>query len=253
MKKYFFQWLVILMASFVSVNLVSCGDDDENRPQKVENPEDNLPESSRKFIGYWVCSSDAVDFIFYPNGTCKSYYYGFEKSAGYWTFNAGTNILSTTIGSWQWEVTLSNDESWAGISLGTGKALSYKKDDIAYVLYYIQSYIENTTWEGNGKTFNLYKVYPRPGYHYIETSDFLPKQLLGFSYGYKFDNKFYITGVEISGNTISITKGKINQGGKGEEEIPSSSLPITIKNFDKDNASMIIKDKEYFLKKEESK
>ncbi len=173
------------------------------------------------------------------------------KESGYWTFNAGTNILSTIIGSWQWEVTLSNDESWAGISLGTGKALSYKKDDIAYGL----TYIENTTWEGNNKTFSFSGWgYNYSNYCIYTSSEFLSELV---AERYSINRSIYIKEVEISGNTISITKGimvgRSYEGWNGDKEVPSYMLPITIKNFDKDNASIIIRGNEYFMKKEESK
>lgn len=155
MKKLFsFNKLAIAMVALLSVGFVSCGDDDENvtpapnNGEEVAKPEDNLPEKTRAFVGYWrnsqTDSEACCDFLFLPDGKCLRYRTsdGSFIDEGYWTFDENTNILATTVGGWQWQVTLSNSATWAGFSIASSTTQSYNRDDARYALYFIQ----NTNW-----------------------------------------------------------------------------------------------------------
>ena len=132
-----------MMVATQSVGFVSCGSDDDD--EQVENPEDNLPDSSKSFVGYWRNSQanlvSSCDFAFFADGTCDRYksYDGYLVDEGYWTFNDLSKVLATTVGEWQWEVTLSNSETWAGISLGSAKTQTFIRDDSRYALAYLYS------------------------------------------------------------------------------------------------------------------
>jgi len=147
-KNYFLTYLIAI----VSIFIVSCGGSNDS-PESVSptTPEDNLPDSSKKFVGYWHNSStllSSCDFAFYPNGKCSRFSTSEEnhQDDGYWTFNEKTNILSTTTGGWQWEITLSNTDSWAGVTLGSSnKAQSYTRDNLRFV----RASINNTSWKYN--------------------------------------------------------------------------------------------------------
>lgn len=156
MKKTFFVWSVaMMMLQVFSVGFVSCsGNDDEEDDIKVENPEDNLPEKVRAFVGYWrnIDTDDRslCTFLFLPNGTCKRFdnFMSNLIDKGYWTFDEKTNILATTTGDykshpWQWQITLSNDEAWVGILLGSNKSDAYRKNDRSFV----DGFLQDTRWQ----------------------------------------------------------------------------------------------------------
>lgn len=141
MKTFNFLWMA-LIASMLCLSLNSCGGDDDGKPEDEttnggsSTPEDNLPEASKAFVGYWISSfsdnSHATysNWIFYVNGTCQQRYYYIGSFSnytdGYWTYNPKTSILATTANAWQWQITLSNYDSWAGITT-SGKSQSYNK------------------------------------------------------------------------------------------------------------------------------
>lgn len=162
MKKYL-QFLMVAVFAAVSLGLASCGDD-KDEPKK---PEENLPEATKKFVGYWsnISWSDYpnnTDFIFFNDGKCWKI--GGPKSSGsleraYWTFDANTNMLATTTASaFQILVTISTNDAWGGISPNSTNTVTYKKDgmtQLQYLLYnsqinkgYSNDYCE---WDNNGK------------------------------------------------------------------------------------------------------
>lgn len=172
-KKNFCNLLAIFMVAMLSFGFVSCSSDDEEVENRVENPEDNLPEKAKAFIGYWK-NIDTNDrslycFLFLPNGKCKRIdYWGNLTDTGYWTFDEKTNILATTNGDfrshpWQWQITLSNNEAWVGILLGDNKSDAYRK---GYDWEFAKGYLMGTTWAcgdtafvnvNRGGTFSLTK------------------------------------------------------------------------------------------------
>lgn len=143
-KKFLFNLLTTVIVTLVCVCFVSCGSDDDNVLSKdgdeVHSPEDNLPDAARTFVGYWRNSLDNLttssDFVFYADGICERYSSdgGTYQGQGYWTFNENTNILATTTANWQWTVTLSNSEAWAGVSLGSSKTQTFYRDDDLFVM-----------------------------------------------------------------------------------------------------------------------
>lgn len=142
------------------------GNDQSGEP---ESPEDNLPEEARAFVGYWINQeSKGSDFVFSADGVCLMMPFDLTKndpayriehtlapsSSGYWTFNKDTNILATTTGGWQWQVTLSNVGAWAGVSFGTSTAQSFKKSEDK--LSYMTIILSKSEWEDeNGNTFSV--------------------------------------------------------------------------------------------------
>ena len=138
--------------------LLSCSSDDDggiatNEQNKPDSPEDNLPEESKVFVGYWddeSTTTKAVDFLFFTDGTGRIYgNYNNTINEGYWTFNANTAILATTMNNWQFQVTLSNNEAWSGVSLGTTTAKTYRRGanlDMARAL------IRESSWKADDLT-----------------------------------------------------------------------------------------------------
>lgn len=124
---------LLVLAFVMPVLFTSCSssDDGAEDTKEPERPEDNLPAGAKAFVGFWSNQTDIGSyFIFFGDGACwmlkrESHYKIWD--AGYWTYDNATKILATTMGNWQWQVTLSNDVNWAGISLSGNKVQTYKK------------------------------------------------------------------------------------------------------------------------------
>lgn len=239
--------LTTVLVVLASVSFISCGSDDDDNvtpPQgadgttppkggeEVESPEDNLPDVARSFIGYWRNTQSLVsnrDFVFYADGTCDNYWTyggGYEKS-GYWTFNEETNILATTIDTWQWNVTLSNSEAWAGILYGSEKSQSYNRDDAAFVF----ACLNNTEWECD--TLSLRFLSRK--YHAIEfIGDDFPNS--NRKYNLEFAYREY------NEHEVQITSSRIDLDCSiecyGYEHW--KKVTITINNYHKSNATLVI-------------
>lgn len=133
--------MFVAMTMLITTNMmfVSCSQPDDGNDEEVENPEDNLPDAARAFVGYWVSDSYASGtrvIVFNPDGTCWTTD-PFEKN--YWTYNESTMILATTIKEYQWLITLSNSEVWTGIDVDYNKARTFHKaSDISYISYVIR-------------------------------------------------------------------------------------------------------------------
>lgn len=142
MRKYYLLSLTFLLS--LALALPSCHKDDttpdepgtktekekdeeKEKEKEEEKPasekvEDNLPEKARAFVGFW-CNragnlTTASDFAFFEDGTCQRWSSNDKTYAedGYWTYNEETQILATNVGQ-QWQITLSNSDSWAGLNL----------------------------------------------------------------------------------------------------------------------------------------
>lgn len=218
MKTFNSLGMALIMSMFC-LSLNSCGGDDDGNPGNEttnggsETPEDNLPEASKTFVGYWLDSYSGTTFrysnwIFYENGICQQNYYYMgslsESTKGYWTYNPKTSLLATTVNAWQWQITISNNESWAGItpnkhSFSLNKAANYR---------YFQDCLEYHKWETetNKIVENVSSLLESsyPGYLNIEedenTEDFI------FKYTFKDFNRVYDTGTITVTNPYHSTK-----------------------------------------------
>lgn len=253
--------MTTLMVAFLSLGLYSCSNDDEEK-SGGNSPEDNLPEASKSFVGYWRNSQEnlvsSCDFVFFGDGSCSRYASesGGHMDKGYWTFNDITKILATTVGEWQWEVTLSNSETWAGISLGSAKTQTFKRDDTRYAL----ACLENTTWEcdtlamtfgyGNMKYISI----PFSCDDYTSLMELYPRSS-GSS------RALYITDASVSNSNIianytvedryEIWRGRYREWETETRDIDTGT--ITIKNYNRSSASITLSkhpDHEYKLKRD---
>ncbi len=164
MKKIIFATLALLSASFfATISLSSCSGDDgtdeiTNKDEKEPVfglPADNLPKDQDFFTGFWQTNTGPSSFIFYANGTCKgiSNLKMASIGTGEWTYNATTNILSTTIQSSQYQVTLCNrtGTAWTGVQLGSNLAQTFYKGST----YYILAIIAGTEWTNGSNTIQF--------------------------------------------------------------------------------------------------
>jgi hypothetical protein len=150
---------IVCVALLSALCIFSCssGDDDD----KEVSSGINLSEETEPFVGYWKIyqASKGGDFIFFRDGTCWMYPLNASNEDshddGYWDFDSETKILATTTNSWQWQVTLSNQFAWAGISLGNSTIQTFKKDTV--VADYAQKLLAFSNWEE--ATDSILKLY----------------------------------------------------------------------------------------------
>jgi hypothetical protein len=116
--------------------LPSCSSDEpDSGDNQTDSPEDNLPDAARKFVGFWEVTengkSSFSDLELFADGYCRS-----GSGVGYWAFDETSNILSITLGSGtQWQITLSNGESWVGLNLNNNKTCTANRHSILYDIY----------------------------------------------------------------------------------------------------------------------
>ena len=172
--------------------LVSTGDDDgnvlssdeeeevsteenEEEEEVSTSPEDNLADEAKAFVGYWENQgTKGYDWLFLGDGVCKAHVYskapGEAGTVGYWAYDTDTGILATTIGGWQWYITLSNSVAWTGISVSSESTCTfenYSSSETDGNKSYFLEFVCGTTWENaSDSTLILgYNVY-----HYIGSS-----------------------------------------------------------------------------------
>lgn len=166
MKRNFMPLLVVLL--FAGIGLMSCSSDDDESGTEIEHPEDNLPNEAKAFVGYWMNGGNGsrdYDFVFFGDGACWMLDGdNMERlDKGYWTYDATTKILATTTGNWQWQVTLSNKDSWAGLSLDTNKPQTYYKKTETFDC--LNMILNKSTWKeifggtiGFNHHYNTYNI-----------------------------------------------------------------------------------------------
>ncbi len=140
------------MLILVSLNYTACSPDnseDEPAPSiPIVTPEDNLPEASKAFVGYWESYNYFYNFLFFGDGVCWKFTtnsgHGIEeRQKGYWSFSPVTSILATTTNDKQWTITLSNDQAWTGISINTKKTDTFSHPT---ELEYIRAILYRSKW-----------------------------------------------------------------------------------------------------------
>lgn len=135
---------ILITVIYFCFNAIACSTNDEI---DSNSPEDNLPEETKAFLGYWESSND--NYLFFADGICWRIPYNsynpnnFTPEKGYWTYDNSTKILATTIN--QWQVTLSNPLAWTGISLVNEKVETFEK--VTAPLDYIHPILTNSSWE----------------------------------------------------------------------------------------------------------
>lgn len=127
MKTFKFLSITLMVCM---LGLSSCSKDDDGKS------EGDLSEASKAFVGLWTAANESYDkYVFLEDGVCqymKSHFneipYRYTWTKGYWTYNDKTTILATTIEqTGQWQVSLSNENSWAGTNANSGAYTAYKK------------------------------------------------------------------------------------------------------------------------------
>lgn len=164
---------ILITVIYFCFNAIACSTNDEI---DSNSPEDNLPEETKAFLGYWESSND--NYLFFADGICWRIPYNsynpnnFTPEKGYWTYDNSTKILATTIN--QWQVTLSNPLAWTGISLVNEKVETFEK--VTAPLDYIHPILTSSSWEESpDSVLNIEYLEYRHDYNppeYRYTSDF---------------------------------------------------------------------------------
>ena len=181
-------------------------DEENNKPSGNDNPsggnsssnqEDNLPDEARIFVGFWT-GKDNPEMYFTADGRCFVTIWGDYSGTGrtefgFWTYDKDTKILATTIAPYQFQITISNEQSWAGI-LYTGDKTYNRAYNKSSNLNLLKSMLySDTRWEtleSNGY---------RPQCFYDE--DYNSED---FTFIYKYQSNDKLTGVVALENVESL-------------------------------------------------
>lgn len=108
------------IAALTLIGFSSCSKDDD---PDSNNPTDKFSE----FVGEW--EGDMGDFMFFNDGNAKQISNNDKVTFGKWTFDKETRILATTVNDWQFQVTLSSNDSWAAANLAGTQTYSFERED----------------------------------------------------------------------------------------------------------------------------
>lgn len=116
--------------------------------------------------------------MFFEDGICwmtplsSSSSNKYSHISGYWTYDNLTKILATTTNEWQWQVTLSNSEAWAGVSLGSSTVQTFEREKDS--LDFFKMILWKSSWqESPDSTLNIhYYEDLTTSSDYIYTSNF---------------------------------------------------------------------------------
>lgn len=180
MKTSTFLWMA-LIASMLCLSLNSCGKDDGGMPNEdptnsdSETPEGNLPEESKKLIGYWIRTAKSLDYYFFredgyfcqiPIDVCRR---------GKWTYKQ--QELTTSRENCQWHVISSDKNSWIGIRYSTNATETFNRATNFEFLRYLGAFEKWTDEKGtiySSKTdiyYNVFRVIFAEYYHHDSTYD----------------------------------------------------------------------------------
>lgn len=146
------------------MSLSSCSGDDGTdeikdgtaKESAFGEPSDHLPKEASFFYGFWATGGGPTSFILYPDGTCKGLDNQSANSAGTgeWTYNTTTNILSTTIKSSQYQVTLCNKKgtAWTGVQLGSNLAQTFQMSNPTLII------LSGSKWTDGSNTMTIGKT-----------------------------------------------------------------------------------------------
>lgn len=188
----------------MAISSVSCGGDDDDddvlssdEEEVVStSPEDNLADEAKAFVGYWENQrTKGYDWLFLGDGVCKANLYsespGESGTVGYWAYDTDTGILATTIGGWQWYVTLSNSETWTGISVESESTFTFENYSYSETdgnKSYFLEFVCGTTWE-NASDSTLALGYFET--HYVGSSKSYTDRRYGYDIGGNEDVENY--------------------------------------------------------------
>ena len=147
----------VVLLVFCCMAMGSCSNDDEK--DIAGGGGTDLPEAAQNFVGLWEFTftiNRPGHFLFLPNGRGRVEPYtsgivaGQDDMNGYWAYDAEESILSTTL-NYQFNITLSTPDAWAGYRIGSGSECKAKKLDDPRK--FLSMYWEMVGW--NDESMNL--------------------------------------------------------------------------------------------------
>ena len=169
LRKRATMYVAMFMFSAISMMLVSC--DKSSNETDIEESGMGLSDAAKAFVGYWYTRSynSSKYFMFFSDGTCWETNGSSVVNEGRWSYNETTKILATTLdpyNPYQWQVTLSESESWAGIDFNYNKARSFVKESVPeYREFLLREY---NCWVDPKEKFTLtYAVNEKNGNRYF--------------------------------------------------------------------------------------
>lgn len=127
--------------------------DEPEEPSGTDDTETDLSASQQNFVGLWEYTftiNRPGHFLFLSNGRGRVEPYtsgivsGQDNMNGYWTYDTEKQILSTTM-NYQFNITLSVQDAWAGYRIGTDSECKGKRLDNPDK--YLSMYLEMVEWE----------------------------------------------------------------------------------------------------------
>lgn len=193
MKKYFYLFFLPLY-----FGLTACGDsdDDDITQDPVEEQLSKLSEGTKKFIGYWHNNNGSYDFKFFADMTCICYDNdGGAPVYGEWSYDENVKLLSTTIGAYQWTITLSTDNSWAGLGLGTNNAgaVSFVRSDMYHIF---NCFLKPYTWRSDDNNKISFKPSKNMKYNEDGVEGYYDSYGNGYEWGHLNDE--FISNLQLS-------------------------------------------------------
>lgn len=205
------------------VGFASCSGDDD--------PGTDLSKEAEKFIGGWS-SNGSGDFVFCSDGTCISGHNGYmsDQSFGEWTYNEDTKQLATTLDGESWTVSMVTESAWTGVSAKKSKSITYQRDNS----YYMECFLDMMKGLDESDQINIQKKALYEAYieDYKERYGYYP---IYSGYSSSFSPNVSSNDIIIGSNSIKATNV--------EYIYLSQTLfkgSITINNYGKENAKMII-------------
>lgn len=233
-EKNLWRLLAIMMVAMLSVGFASCGDDGESDDGTI-TPDPPTQSELDKFIGCWSDGSmpqtrPTRTLWFLPDGTCFDSSWeevSWEKSmirviqslntkTGKWNYDKTAKQLATTIDGKIWIISIFTDEAWTGVSAKIGKSETYYNDN----LYFLELFVEMMEENVNSALLQYYK---NKQYQDVYTN---------------------YHDIEISSNVIKANDVRVfitSKYGSSTTDIFSGS--ITINNYGRENAKMIVEGK----------
>lgn len=226
MKTFRFLEVIFLMG-ILCLSFSACGKDEGDDPANQqensnnnltnggESSENNLSEEEKAFLGGWDCLGyNCPDFFFLEEDVCcaVSNNSSKRKEVGNWKYNPETSILATTVfGSWQFEITLKTEQTWAGINFSENRS---SQSFSRYTnLQYVKGLFKYLMWADENDNLLLFDEYSIGGGTFLGSYEDLSiaedDNLEDFTFKYALDYSQYKSGKLTIENPYNLTNCKL--------------------------------------------
>lgn len=143
---------IAFLFMFCCITMMSCSNDEDKEIIGGDTGTE-LSEAAQNFVGLWEYTftiNRPGYFLFLSNGRGRVEPYssgivaGQDDMNGYWTYDSEERILSTTL-NYQFNITLSTSDAWAGYRIDSGSECKANKLDNPRK--YLSMYWEMVEWD----------------------------------------------------------------------------------------------------------